>query len=156
MRTVVDAVTAFVEGTVTLPAHQTQKYAFPASMAPERCPMLAVYAERYPRRIIATPGTYEWDLELRVGWLESAVSYGETAGGTDNDLPGRLLDTIELIGDALETLAVAIPGAPPASAVDLSPYATIGAGETNQNPSGMIWQAYYELTVTASALRAIP
>ncbi|SRR6266851_27540 len=155
MRTVIDAVTAHVERTVQLPEHQTQKYAFPLSMTPDRCPMFAVYAVRYPRRIIATPGTYEWDLELEIAWYESGASYGETAGATDNDLPGRMLDTIEAIGDVLETLAVAIPGAPPASGIDLSPYATIAVGETTPNQS-MVWRAYYEVTVTGTALRAIP
>ncbi len=66
-----------------------------------------------------------------------------------------MLDTIEAIGDVLETLAVAIPGAPPASGIDLSPYATIAVGETTPNQS-MVWRAYYEVTVTGTALRAIP
>lgn len=117
--------------------------------------MLAVYAIRYPRRLIATPGTYEWDLDLEVAWLESATSYAETAGGTDPDLPPRLLDTIELIGDRLETYAVSIPGVagvPP----NLPVYATIGAGETRTNQSGMCWEGVYELTVTGTALRSIP
>jgi hypothetical protein len=154
MRIVIDAITSDLEGTLSLPPHATQKYAFPISMTPERCPMLAVYAIRYPRRLIATPGTYEWDLELEIAWYESGASYGETAGATDHDLPGRMLDTIELIGDHLETYAVAIPGLPQVGA-NLPDYGTIAAGETSPNQS-MVWRAYYELTVTGTALRAIP
>lgn len=153
-RTVVDAIAADLEASLVLPAHTLQKYAFPLSMTPERCPMLAVYVVRYPRRLIATPGTYEWDVDLEIAWYESGASYGETAGATDSDLPGRLLDTIEAIGDHLETYAVAIPGVagtPP----NLASYATIGAGETSPNQS-MVWRAYYELTVTGTALRSIP
>lgn len=149
-RNVVDSIAADLEALGTLPAHTLQKYAFPLSMAPERCPMLAIYVIRYPRTLIATPGTYQWDLELEIAWYESGASYGETAGGTDNDLPGRLLDVIELIGDHLQTYAYAIPGVagiPP----NLSAYATIGAGETSPNAS-MVWRAMYELTVSGTAL----
>jgi hypothetical protein len=153
-RTVIDAIAADLETSLTLPDHKLQKYAFPLSLTPERCPMLAVYTVRYPRRLIATPGTYEQDLELEVAWYESGAAYGETAGATDNDLPGRMLDTIELIGDHLETYAVAIPGVPQVGA-NLPDYATIGMGETSPNQS-MVWRAMYELTVTGTALRSIP
>ena len=154
-RTVVDAISANLEASLVLPDHQVQKYAPPLSMTPERCPMLAVYIIRYPRRIIATPGTYEWDLDIEIAWLESAAAYAETAGATDNYLPARLLDTIELIGDHLETYAVAIPGVP-VVVTNLPAYATIGAGETRTNVSGLCWEGVYELSVTGTALRSIP
>lgn len=152
-RTVIDAICADLEVSVTLPSHTLQKYAFPLSLTPERCPMLAVYVVRYPRRLIATPGTYEWDIELEVAWYESGAAYGETAGATDNELPGRMLDTIEAIGDRLETYAGAIPGLP-AVGTNMADYATIGAGETSMSQS-MVWRAMYELTVTGTALRVL-
>src|SRR4029077_17924644 len=103
LSTVIDAITADLEAALSLPDHhQVQKYAPPLSMTPERCPMLAVYVVCYPRRIIATPGTYEWDVDLEVAWLEAAGPYSETAGGTDSDLPARLLDTVEALGDHRE------------------------------------------------------
>jgi hypothetical protein len=152
-RTVVDAITSDLLATLTFPECRIQKYAYPLGMTPERCPMLGVYVVRYPRRLIATPGTYEWDVDLEIAWYESGASYGETAGANDPDFPGRLLDMIEAIGDHLETYAVAIPGVP-VSVPDLPAYATIGAGETTPNQS-MVWRAYYELTVTGTALRAL-
>jgi hypothetical protein len=156
MRIVIDAIAADLQATIAFPADlHLQKYAPPLNLTPERCPMLSVYAIRYPRQIIATPGTYQWDLDLEIAYYESGASYGETAGGTDPDLPGRLLDTIEAIGDRLETYAVAIPGVagiPP----NLTSYGTIGAGETSPSASAMVWRAMQELTVTGTALRSIP
>lgn len=156
MRTVVDAIAADLQASIAFPAgYHLQKYAPPMSLTPERCPMFAVYAIRYPRQLIATPGTYQWDLDLEIAYYESGASYGETAGGTDSDLPGRLLDTIEAIGDRLETYAVAIPGVagiPP----NLTSYGTIGAGETSSTPGALLWRAMQELTVTGTALRSIP
>jgi len=156
MVTICDAVTADLEGTLSLPPHKTIKYAHPPLMVPERCPALGVYYVTFPRIIIATPGTYYLDDEVHVAWFESAAAYGETAGATDNDLPRRMLNTIELIGDRLEVYAISIPGLPAVGSVDVPAYGTIGTGESGANPSGMVWRAHYVLTISGTALRAIP
>lgn len=159
MRSICDAIVTDLESpaaALSLPAHFTHRYGPPppGAVTPKTTPMLAVYVIRYPRRIIATPGTYEWDADLEIAWMVSGASYSETAGATDVSMPGDLLDTIEAIGDRLETYATAIPGVagiPP----NLTAYGTIGAGETGHNES-MVWRAMYELTVTGTALRTIP
>jgi len=156
-RTVVDAVAADLVASVPLPGDfRIIKYAhpLPGMMVPDKCPALGVFIVRYPRRIIATPGTYEWDLDMQICWYESGASYGETAGATDNDLPGRLLDTMEAISDHLETYATSIPGLPQIG-LNLPAYGTIASGETGDN-QGMVWRGMQELTVTGTALRAIP
>lgn len=157
MRSICDAIVTDLESpaaALSLPAHLTHKYMPPPSVTPKSTPMLAVYVIRYPRRLIATPGTYEWDADLEIAWLVSGADYFETAGGTDSDLPGSQLDAIEAIGDRLETYATGIPGVggvPP----NLAAYATIGAGETLRNES-LVLRPMYELTVTGTALRTIP
>lgn len=121
--------------------YSTFPYAEPLAVTPKTCPLLAVYARRLPRAILATDHLYERKPIVEVAWYTSSTLGAETGGAGDPDQAKALINMLEAIGDRCELYADGIP-----ALTDPGHYATVTAVEIEEH-TGMVWKGTVTLEV---------
>lgn len=107
---IVDRITDDLEGHIHFPpGTRTERYARPDVVAPEHCPLFAVYTQTQSWELIATPATYDMRPTVEVAYYTAAPREAEMGGA---DIAGVVADNIltsDAIADRLATYPDGIP-----------------------------------------------